>query len=349
MTDATALSEQQFLSIVQAAVLAPSADNNHVVRFKKTDSGIALHLIPGFLDAPRGKRILGLMACGAVLENIKLRALALGFASETDCSAENMANGCLAQIRFHRTDPISNALEQAIATRHSNRKFFRSCKVSESQRNEIEREVSQVPGTGLLWLDESERRSIALRLVRLAETQRFRSFELHQELFSAVRFEAGWTASVEEGLPPGALEVEAPLRPLFALLRHWPVMRVLQLLGAHVMIGARASYVPCRFSPHLAVITAKTNSDDSAINAGRALQRVWLRAAALGIAAQPLAASALYALTEYPGVPDNLHKTLCAGWKEIAGNDFPFMALRMGYASVPTVRSARLPVQSYIV
>ena len=349
MTDPIVLSEQQFLSIVQAAVLAPSADNNHVVRFKKTASGIALHFVPGFSDAPRGKRILGLIACGAVLENIELRALALGFASETDCSAENMVNDCLAQIRFHRSDPISNALEQSIATRHTNRKFFQSRKLSEAQKSEITAEAAQVPDMGLLWLDEGENRSIALRLVRLAETQRFRSFELHHELFSAVRFGAGWRSSVSEGLPPGALEVEAPLRPLFALLRHWPVMRALQLLGAHVMIGARASYIPCRFSPHLVVITAKTNSDDSAVSAGKALQRVWLRAAALGIAVQPLAASALYALTEYPGVPDNLHKTLCAGWKEIAGNEFPFMVLRMGYASAPAVRSARLPVQSYIV
>ena len=333
---------------MQAAVLAPSADNNHVVRFKKADDGIALHVIPGFSDAPRGKRILGLMACGAVLENIELRALSLGFASATDCSLENMSDGILAQIRFHRTDPISSSLEQAIPIRHTNRKFFQSLKVPEAQRNEIEAEVSQVLETGLLWLDENERRSIALRLVRLAETQRFRSFELHDELFSAVRFHSGWTSSVGEGLPPGALEVEAPLRPLFALLRYWPVMRALQFFGAHVMIGARASYVPCRFSPHLVVITAKTNSDDSAINAGKALQRVWLRAAALGIAVQPLAASALYALTEYPGVPESLRKTLCDGWKQIAGNDFPFMVLRMGYASAPVVRSARLQVQSYI-
>ena len=334
---------------MQAAVLAPSADNNHVVRFKKTDSGIAVHLIPEFLEVPHGKRILGLIACGAVLENIKLRALALGLASEVDCTTENMANGILVQIRFSRTDPISDALEHAIPTRHTNRKFFQSRKVPELQRNEIASEASQIPGTSLLWLDEGARRSTALRLVRLAETQRFRSFELHQELFSAVRFDAGWYSTVSEGLPPGSLEVEAPLRLMFALLRHWPVMRALQFLGAHIMIGARASYVPCRFSPHLAVITAKTNSEDSAINAGRALQRVWLRAAGLSVAVQPLAASALYALTNYAGVPEGLREALGDGWKQIAGNDFPFMVLRMGYASAPAVRSARLPDQRYIV
>ena len=71
--------------------------------------------------------------------------------------------------------------------------------MAESERQRINAEVSKVTDVNLLWLDDVGLRKKTLRLIRIAETERFRSRELHHELFSAVRFEAGWRTPTPEG------------------------------------------------------------------------------------------------------------------------------------------------------
>jgi len=97
---------------------------------------------------------------------------------------------------------------------------------------------------------------------------------------------------------PGALAVESPLRPLFALLRHWPVMRLANLLGTHHLMDFRACDIPCRLAPHLGLLTVNDTDNQSVFDTGRAFQRLWLALTRLGRVLQPMAASALHAWKE---------------------------------------------------
>ena len=179
--------------------------------------------------------------------------------------------------------------------------------------------------------------------MRRAETERFHNQQLHEELFSAIRFDVGWHRACEEGLPPGALGVEPPLRGLFALLRHWPVMRLANRIGAYHVLGLRSCYLPCRLAPNLGLLAVKKTDTASVFEAGRAFQRLWLTATLQGRVLQPMPASALYALdgSTEEGIPNRLQQALKAGWQACLGGSIPLMLFRMGMAIPSSIKAGR--------
>jgi hypothetical protein len=163
-----------------------------------------------------------------------------------------------------------------------------------------------------------------------------------------VRFDIGWKASCEEGLPPGALEVEPPLRRPFQALRSWPLMRLLRLFGFDLLLGLRAGYLPCRLSPHIGVIATDLDLERGALAAGRALERQWLRATKMGLALQPAAAAVVLALGDPDiGISQEVRHQLRTGWRSLVPHWTPVMLFRMGHAEKPSVVSSRKSLEHY--
>jgi hypothetical protein len=122
------------------------------------------------------------------------------------------------------------------------------------------------------------------------------------------------------------------------------------MLGAHRFIGFRAGDLPCRLAPHLGVICSSTGgeTDVAAVAAGRALQRVWLRATTFGLSFQVLAASALFAIKAHSSAPDDLRDKLAAGWKVLLPQSTPLVVFRMGRARPPSERAGRKTPRSVL-
>jgi hypothetical protein len=337
--------------ILQAAILAPSADNHHRLRFEPTAEGVLVWSEPGRLANLVGyKRTLDLLSLGAVIENIALRAGAHSLEASIELLPARNAD-LVADVRFRATASTPDPLHESIPHRHTNRRLiFKGPPANPTTLQQIGDAAQQRPGCTLDWLDSSDLRSKALRLIRLAEGERFHNQILHAELFENIRFESGWQQICEEALPPGALEIEAPLRPFFRLLRHWPVMHALNRVGAHKQLGWRAGDLPCRFAPHLGVISAPSLADQDQINTGRAFERAWLAVAQYGLALQPMPASVLYAQTTAVGlgIPGDIQKRLRAGWDELQPGITPLMVFRMGQANAPSLVSGRKPLESYL-
>jgi hypothetical protein len=135
-----------------------------------------------------------------------------------------------------------------------------------------------------------------MRTLRQAETLRFKSPRLHAELFASVRFNAGWRATCSEGLPPAALAIERPIRPLFQALRKPGLMAMLNRLGATPLLGFRSAALPARLSPGLCLLSVKGTTRPDIVAAGRALERVWLEGTLAKLAVQPFAAAGVLGL-----------------------------------------------------
>jgi hypothetical protein len=194
----------------------------------------------------------------------------------------------------------------------------------------------------LSWLDSPPRRRAALKLIRWAETERFRNRDLHRELFDSIRFDVGWHAPVDQGLAPATLELPWIERRGFAMLRHWAVQRVANSLGAHFFVGWRGADLPCRLAPHLCVISACGSVETAALQAGRLLQRIWLHTTHLGLSIQVYAASPAYALQGSTSIGPALRTRRAEGWSELCGADqVPFLVFRMGHAPRPEVVAGR--------
>jgi hypothetical protein len=338
-----------FHGMIEAAVLAPSADNHHGFRLRRFPTGLDLEAADAHLEGPFHRRVLGLISYGAVVENMLLRAARLGFAADVQWLPDEMRPDLIARISLAPAEPSKSALEAAIPERHTNRSLaFSGPGLDPSEIAAYTSLVKAIGNVSLIWFSEAARRRALLRLIRVAETERFQNPKLHEELFGSIRFDAGWRATANEGLPPGALGVEPGLRWMFSQLRHWPVMRALNFVGASHAMGFRAADLPCRLAPHLGVLVTDASPEVGAVRVGRALERVWLKAESDGLAFQPFAAAALLALSEYREVSTRTREALAQGWRGLVSGT-PLMIFRMGRARPPSVRTGRLPSDHYLV
>ncbi len=332
----------QFL--LQSAIQAPSADNRHPLRFQLGERCILVHHAQTRWGESGYKRVLALLSLGALAENLAVAASRFNIAAAVSLLPDPDQPGLALRINLQPDAAQPDPLWPAIPLRHTSRQvWFRGPPLNDDERAQLETAVSAHLACQLHWLDAAPQRRHALSLMRRAETARFHNRLLHEELFSAIRFDIGWHRTCEEGLPPGALGVEPPLRSLFALLRHWPVMRLANRVGAHHLLGFRSCDLPCRLAPNLGLLTVKNPDNASVFAAGRAFQRLWLTATQQGRVLQPMPASALYALegAEAEGIPRELHHALAEGWQARLGADTPLMLFRMGRANLSPITAGR--------
>jgi hypothetical protein len=347
-----ALTKDQEQFVLHSAILAPSADNHHHLRFQLRDDTIRIRHVEQQLPPAGGyKRLLALLSLGALAENLTIAASRFGVATDIVLLPDGERPDLLLDVRVRSDSVEADPLWLTIPLRHTNRQLrFHGPMMSTVQRAELDAAVRAYPTSDLVWLDEAGRRRRALGLMRCAETERFRNPLLHAELFSAIRFDVGWQHSCSEGLPPGSLSVEPPLRPLFAFLRHWRVAKLANVIGTHQMLGFRSCYLPCRLAPHLGLLAVNNSDSQSSFDSGRSFQRLWLLATAHGRVLQPMPASALYAcpgaLAE--GIPEALQQCLAEGWRELIGEATPLMLFRMGSAARSAIISGRRPVADYL-
>ncbi len=348
------LSQEQLHRLVESAIQAPSADNKHPVQFELKGRSILIHHARTDWSEQGYKRVLDLLSLGALLENLALAASQLGLGIIPRLLPDSRQPGLILRIDLDAdadADAVTvDPLWHAISLRHTSRQiWFRGPKLSVSQRAHLDI-ASSHPECRLHWLEDPGVRRQSIALMRRAETERFRNPLLHEELFSAIRFDEGWHRTCEEGLPPGALAVEPPLRGLFAQLRHWPVMRLANRLGAHHLLGWRSCDIPCRLAPHLGLLAVKTLDTGSVLATGRTFQRLWLAATSQGLVLQPMPASALYALNGAvkEGIPAMLNQTLRKGWQAIFGDAIPLMLFRMGRAPISAITSGRPPANYFL-
>ncbi len=340
--------------LLGAGLLAPSADNQHHVRFAVRADGIALRADPAFLQCDVvHRRLLILLSFGAVVENIRLKLTEQGCSFTPKWFPDPSDPSLLIDLRWSQLESGQDAdvLARFIEQRHTNRRFFKGPRLAMAEAATIEAAASRSSGTDLRWCDTPDRRRTLVRMMRRAETARFRSPFLHRELFESIAFEVGWRSTTSERLAPGSLQVERGMRMPFAAMRHWPLMRIGIGLGAHHVLGLRAGDLPARTAPHLGVIGSTLPADAAALAVGAAFQRVWLAAESLGLALQPMVASAILTSDVDPrhGLPSALRATLDQGWRTLIGEAAPFVVFRLGRAERPAVRSGRGAIERYLV
>lgn len=333
--------------LIEAAILAPSADNSQPWLYRWNNEALELWIDEtrsgGFSDQ---RFVLSDLAIGACIENIAIRALSLGYGSQVEYLPDpEQAPLWAARITFFPAPKQDEVLAQAIPKRHTDRRFPWKGPIATTTKQLLSAEATKFPGVKLIWLDGTPHYKTALNAMWLAESLRFSNKELHQELFSSIRFDAGNQAPCEEGLAPHTLAIEPPLRPAFKALRHWPTMRTLNWIGSNYLIGFRSAVLPALLSPALCLITIENTERPHIIQTGQALQRLWLMATGDNLSLQPFAAVGILTLG-FIKLPHShtraLHKVTQL-MRSITGNDQGVLLLRLGLtpANRPVTRSRR--------
>jgi nitroreductase len=353
-------SREALLQWLEAGVRAPSADNVHHVRFAIRDHADGLRVEMRADDTyvhcrEAHQRMLMQLSFGAVTENLRLALGAAVYRTFDPRWFPDPTDPALVlAIDASRLDslPVPDPLAATIATRHTNRRLYRGPAMSDAEAAAVTGAVADPahPGISLIWCDDRDQRRAVLDLMRAAEGLRFSDESLHRELFESIDFSVGWNGVVPERLSPATLEVEPPMRALFAAMRHWPLMRTFNGFGAAKMLGFRAGDWPARLAPHIGVLTGRSREPQAVVRAGTQFERLWLAANAAGLALQPMVASAvLAALDDETPKRDAARDRLRAGWRGLIGDATPMVVFRLGHAKSAAAVSARRPVADYLV
>ncbi|MGH8125497.1 MAG: hypothetical protein ACREPK_06600 [Rhodanobacteraceae bacterium] len=338
--------------ILRAGIAAPSADNSQPWRFAWSGDDLDLRI-----DAERSGRVsdtrhvLSDLAAGACLENMLVHARSRGLVADLQTFPQDSDELRVARIRWRHDpgcdpEPLAAAIEQ----RHTDRSFPWRGPITPDTRAHLDAQARSIPGPRLWWPQTPREKRTALTVIRQAESLRFRSPTLHAELFSSIRFSAGWQAACEEGLAPATLAVESPMRPVFQAMRRPAVMAVFNRLGAASMLGWRSAWLPIRLSPGLCLIVIPSTTRSDVLAGGRALQRVWLQATLDGLSVQPYAAAGVLGLGFVP-IESAFRQPLSrldSSLGELCGPGHGLVFLRLGHArSAPRARSGRRALASF--
>ncbi|MBL4899358.1 MAG: hypothetical protein JKX76_06880 [Colwellia sp.] len=345
------LSQYEQDELIKAAVFAPSADNSQPFKYYWSSSS-SLEL---WIDESRSGKasdnrfVLSDIALGAAIENIVIRASSLKLASDIQYfpSIEELPH-FVATITFDNvTTQKDDDLANAIPTRTTDRRFPFKGVISNTIQKELQM-AAQKNHSDLVWFNGKHEIKKVLPIIQQAESIRFQSKILHQELFSSVNFD---DETIDEGMHISVLAIEKIAQPIFKQLKKWSVMNWMNKIGGYAMIGIRSVQIPISFSPALALITINTNTRVDVVKGGRAIQRVWLQATVNELSVHPYAAPGVFSLG-FISCEEEQNKAIKIVQKKmkkiIVGDGFGLMFLRIGYNKRPlSSRTRRRSFRSF--
>lgn len=349
-----AIMDERISQLLQLAVAAPSGDNCQPWRFSLGDGRLQLFNRPDqdtslYNHAQRAS----LLAHGALLENLTIAAPGLGLRAEIRLFPDPAAPEHVAEVLFAEGETVKDPLSYWIERRCTNRKKYVPIPLTEFQRQEL----VAAPGEGVaaqvhLVHEPGEVRVLA---ALLAKNDRlvFENRNLHAFLFDHLRWSDEEARTTGDGMDIKTLELAPTDRLAFPLLKHWPLVGFLNRLGLPYLIENTALKL-LGSSAAIAGVSLPDLEPATLVRGGRAVQRFWLQATALGLSVQPVAGLALLVQRLRSGNNDELDETQRALVTEVgAGLDRAFdsagrsliMCFRLGTSAPPSARALRRPVE----
>ena len=337
-------------SLVEAARAAPSADNSQPFRYlwdgHKLTISYDTERVGGVTFGPR--EVATLLSAGAVIENMDQRLQAWHVDRPWDLSplhqdeASILATLDLSDVAA--TPPGTEEL--SLFARHTNRLPFMKKPIPADELKPLE---AQVQGHARIIVvpDAKTRKSVA-GLVHAASEIRFQTREVHEWLGRSLRFTPREVAR-GDGLDVATLHLPPGGRSFLKVISDWKWMARLNTIGAYKLLATMESQ-PIADAPALIGIAGRSTPEDI-IDAGRLMERVWIRANAQGIAVHPYYVISdqldRYAQGKVAHVLSKKAGLLKGQVQEVFGlptGETLHMLLRIGYPKHQALRSRRIEI-----
>jgi nitroreductase len=339
------LTDAIFAALVEAASRAPSADNMQAWEFGRRQDAIEVFLAQERLLPTDVDGMFGWIGMGAAIENLVLAAARHGLAAAVEYgTAERPAVVRLAPGGVD--DPLADWLEQRV----TNRSRYETAPPEAPLLAAITA-AAGVLDAGVHW---ATGRTALERMAAMDANSTYIRLEhqpLHDELFEVLRFSRREVERTRYGLDFESLGVPFVLVRVAQTLRYRSVNQAASRLGlGRVVAKLLASRL--RTAGALCLVTARRPGPAGYMEAGRAMERLWLAATAQGLAVQPHGVLPQY-LTKVEVEPETFlprHATTLRGHREpfhalfpAARHERPAIVLRVGRPlGLPARRSVRL-------
>jgi hypothetical protein len=347
-------SRQDVRTLVHYATAAPSGGNCQPWRF--VWDGTTLRC---FLDRPRSVFDIdaSYLAMGAAVENLTIAASKAGLVCETDWFPDDTLADLVSQIRvIPGTDVGANPLVDQILKRRTNRKDGLRVVLPSSHAASL---TSEAQGEGARVTFETSADKVALIADVVAKGDRIRllSRPLLEEFARELRWTPEEVSSTGDGLDIATLELDAADRAGLRIISRKNVMEFVGSLGGGRALE-RTSRRAINSSCAVGLVTVHGSSPLSFVIAGRAVQRMWLKATALGYDLHPMTAVTYLfrkvARGDCAGLSEAHLEEIRALWSTFSAV-FPMddeessaMLFRLVRAESPTARSLRRPVDDVL-
>lgn len=344
--------KEQIHSLLEMALLAPSADNSQPWRFTVDENGFDV-----WFDESRGtdsldpQKLFPRQGLGSLLETARIAGTARGLLVRWVVSPGQGAGTHWARAEVTRVAVVCDDLASAIEDRCSNRRLFDRSALGATQTAALQAEVSG--GVELKLFTQRGTISELARLVGLAERIRLETRTAHEDLHRWLRWSAAQADATRDGLDVRALELSSTQRLGLRFFRPWSRMKLAIPLGGQALVSSHTRKLAASSSA-LGVLRVRP---DEAVAAGATLQRIWLRATRLGLAFSPLCALPTLSLLSEEVAASVARQPWLREAKEAfasilqseADGRVPLMLFRIGRAQAPAVRSLRRPLKELLV
>lgn len=351
----------QLLRLLELAMRAPSGDNAQPWRFVWDAPTLTiLH------DASRARHFLNLnhnasrLALGCLLEDLTVAASSQGISVDYELLDTKSQQGVdpWTLVRLRPSSKIeSNPLVAAIPRRYTDRRPYRPQWIPLETMDGLVATCDTVPGVRCNFIQQPP--DEYLRYLLEFDRMLFEIKDLHHDVMEQIRFPGEPNEHSRDGMHWRTLGAKSMDIAVLRLCRNFKIQKLMNALGFLPMYMMNQRKV-LRSSALFGCITIKAPSVATTVEAGRLMERLWLRLALDGVSFQPLTISSLLVhdlLTQQLAQPLTGHhrKVLESGSEVLRrtfglkGDDVPIWMFRAGLPSDerPWV-TPRLPIESLV-
>ncbi|TVO73596.1 hypothetical protein [Sedimenticola selenatireducens] len=350
----------EMLKLIQAGILAPSADNMQPWKFRIDGDCLELSLdrnLMGLFFDPAD--VASKMGCGAVLENIDQQARSMGLSIDIDPYSVTDQSTPIRMTFTAHDQQRSDHYATEVFSRCTDRGLYRkSLQVNEADRKKLDDAVRSLSDYSLTFYDLDNQRKAFTKIVYKADTIRFSHEAIHNDFYDVLRF-GDHAEKSKDGLAQETLGIESVFIPILRYLRPWRLTHLLnRMVGLHHMMALRGVWLPMVTSPSLVSIVHTGPADY--LDFGRAMERFWLQATSCGLSVQPLGAFPLFlarlSTVDGEGFSDTqisqlerLEEAFADITPSYQGTDRQLVMLfRIGYSKCAPNRSMRRTVETFL-
>lgn len=356
--DATRGRTPDIKKIVLAAHQAPTGDNWQPWSFIWKEDRLTmladLEKTHSFLDHNAG---LVWVSLGCALANMAVAAQEDGFEMDLILFPKTKGQNPVAEITFFPLRQKGHPLFKFLGKRCTNRCPYWTWPLSKKLRNDFQTLAESLPGAFADFLFHPRQISKIARTAARFESVYFRNKAVHDDLFRWLRLSRSEEENKKDGIPLGATEVNFFEKLAIRFMSSWTGAKVLGFFGGELIMSLRAWNL-YRQSGAFGLICIDGSGPEDFVKAGLLLERIWLAATRLGLSLQPIAGPAFLSIRKRwmrgKGLSEKEMKTAEKIDQE-AGRllpnfrkKTPVIFFRLGYASPPTARSLRRPVESLL-
>jgi molybdopterin/thiamine biosynthesis adenylyltransferase/nitroreductase len=345
---------------VEQGTLAPSAGNRQPWRFSWDGERLwVLHHRGRSASLLDPNHRAAYLALGAAVENVAVAAAHRGVRVRTEAFPRPRDPSVAALVTFDGGDAELEddaALFPQLAERVTNRRTGRRSPLAGDAMTALA-DAARVRGARLDLVTGDEEMAELARIVGAGERIRHLTRELHREMVDELRWTDEEARRAGDGIPVDALELAPRERASLRVASRPEVAATLRELGGGRVFQERAERSILRSSA-LGLVTVGGIAPAAALRGGRAVERVWLTATALGLAVEPVtelvhmfemldgSAATVFSAREREELR-SLRSRFDAVFAAAEGNT-RLMLFRLGMAGAPTARSPRLPLEAVL-